>query len=75
MIPNGNAQLCAVRALKIWLEKSGINSGAIFRRIHRGNHVSELGMTAESINTLLKNYAKMGRFAHPRPDAQRKFII
>ena len=59
VIPNGNAQLCAVRALKIWLEKSGINSGAIFRRIHRGNHVSELGMTAESINTLLKNYAKI----------------
>ncbi len=59
VIPNGNAQLCAVRALKIWLEKSGITSGVIFRRIYRGNKISESGMTPESVNILLKNYAKM----------------
>jgi len=59
VIPHGNTQLCAVRALKTWLEKSAISSGAIFRRIYRGNHISESGMTPESVNTILKNYAKI----------------
>lgn len=34
-IPNGNEQLCAVRALKEWLEKGSINEGFIFRAIQR----------------------------------------
>lgn len=34
-IPNGNEQLCAVRALKIWLEKASIKEGVYFGRIEQ----------------------------------------
>jgi integrase len=57
VIPNGNNELCAVRALKAWLEKAGITEGFVFRRIHRGNKVSDLNMTADSVNEILKNRA------------------
>jgi integrase len=55
VIPHGNEQLCAVRALKMWLEKADINEGFIFRRIHRGNKISDLNITADSVNEILKN--------------------
>jgi integrase len=57
VIPNGNDQLCAVRALKSWLEKTGIDTGFVFRRIHRGNKISDLNITADSVNELLKKHA------------------
>jgi integrase len=57
VIPNGNNELCAVRALKAWLEKAGITEGFVFRRIHRGNKVSDLNITADSVNEILKNRA------------------
>lgn len=57
VIPNGNSELCAVRALKIWLEKADIKEGFVFRRIHRGNKISELNMTADSVNEILKKRA------------------
>ena len=57
VIPNGNRELCAVRALKTWLEKSEIKEGFVFRRIHRGNKISELNMTADSVNEILKKRA------------------
>ena len=58
VIPNGNAQLCAVRALKSWLDKSGITSGAVFRRIYRGSRLSELAMTPDAVNDILKAHAQ-----------------
>ncbi|MBX3710305.1 MAG: tyrosine-type recombinase/integrase [Gammaproteobacteria bacterium] len=57
VIPNGNNELCAVRALKTWLEKAGIDEGFAFRRIHRGNKLSDLNITADSVNEILKNRA------------------
>lgn len=57
VIPNGNDELCAVRALKVWLEKAGIKDGFVFRRIHRGNKISDLNMTADAVNEILKNRA------------------
>src|SRR5262249_7290710 len=42
VIPHGNEQLCAVYALKLWLEKANIKEGFVFRRIHRGNKMSDL---------------------------------
>lgn len=54
VIPNGNDQLCAVRTLKIWLEKANIKEGFVFRRIHRGNKLSELPITPDSVNEILK---------------------
>ena len=54
VIPNGNEQLCAVRALKSWLKKAGIKDGFVFRRIHRSNKTSELSITPDSVNEILK---------------------
>lgn len=57
VIPHGNEQLCAVRTLKLWLEKAEIKSGFIFRRLHRGNKISELTIAADSVNEILKKHA------------------
>lgn len=57
VIPKGNDQLCAVRALKTWLEKAVIKEGGVFRRIHRGNKLSELNITADAVNDILKKRA------------------
>lgn len=57
VIPNGNDELCAIRALKTWLDKAGITEGFVFRRIHRGNKMSDLNVMADSVNEILKNRA------------------
>lgn len=57
-IPNGNRELCAVRALKVWLEKANIHDGLIFRRIYKGDKISDNGLTAASVNDILKKHAK-----------------
>ncbi|MBF0366615.1 MAG: site-specific integrase [Oligoflexia bacterium] len=56
-IPNGNNQFCAIRALKMWLEMANIKAGFIFRRIHRGNNISEVSITPDSVNSILKKHA------------------
>lgn len=57
VIPQGNEQLCAVYALKLWLEKANIKEGFVFRRIHRGNKMSDLNITPDSVNEILKKNA------------------
>lgn len=56
-IPYGNKQLCAVRALQTWLSISHIDSGYIFRRIVRGNKISDQHITPEAVNNILKKHA------------------
>ena len=56
-IPNGNDKLCAIRALKEWLDKAKINEGYIFRRINKGNKISHSNLTPTSINDILKKHA------------------
>ncbi|MCD8525225.1 MAG: site-specific integrase [Gammaproteobacteria bacterium] len=58
VIPYGNEQLCAIRALKAWCEKANIESGTIFRRIRKSNQICEDAITPESVNIILKNHAK-----------------
>lgn len=57
VIPNGTDELCAVHALKAWLTKSDIKEGYVFRRIHRSNKISDLHITADSVNEILKKRA------------------
>ena len=64
VIPHGNEQLCAVRALKIWLEKAGIKDSFVFRRIHRGNKTSDLSITPDSVNEILKKHAMAAEIAN-----------
>lgn len=56
VIPNGNEQLCAVRALKSWLEKANVKDGFVFRRIHRGNKIGDLSITPDTVNAILKKH-------------------
>lgn len=56
-VPNGNGRLCAVRALKAWLENANITDGLIFRRLHRSNKLSSSPLAAAFINQILKNRA------------------
>src|SRR3990167_7803456 len=51
-IPNGNEKLCAVRALKMWLEISNITEGFIFRRIYKGDKISDNNLTSDAVNNI-----------------------
>lgn len=56
-IPNGNEKLCAVRSLKGWMNKAKINDGFIFRRIYKGEKISDTNLTADAVNNILKKHA------------------
>lgn len=64
VIPYGNKKLCAIHALKIWLEKSNIKTGWIFRRIYRGTQLSENALAASSVNFILKNHVMAAGIEH-----------
>jgi site-specific recombinase XerD len=52
---------CPVTALKDYLEAAGITSGPVFRRICRGNHITEHRLTAQTICRIVKDHAaKLG---------------
>jgi len=49
---------CPVRALRRWLECTGITHGPIFRRVNRHGHVSESAMSAQTVAIVLKRSCK-----------------
>jgi len=55
---NGKALRPADR-LAEWLEAAGIASGAIFRRINRGDHLTSDALTAQSVALIVKKYADL----------------
>lgn len=57
-IPNGNKKLCAIRALKEWLDKAKINDRFIFRRIYKGDKISDTNLTSDAMNNILKQHAQ-----------------
>jgi len=57
----GNPTLCAVRALTVWLEASGVTEGALFRRVRKGGTV--LGRIPErTIDHIVRETARRARF-------------
>lgn len=56
-IPNGNETLCAIRALKKWIDIAKINDGFIFRRVYKGDKISDVNLTAAAVNEILKKHA------------------
>lgn len=55
-IPCAKSSRCPVKALKHWLDLSGIASGAVFRRINRHDQVaSSDALTAQSVALMLKS--------------------
>ncbi len=56
-IGNGSHHdLCAVRATKKWLEKSGIKNGSIFRGIKKGGKINTERLTGQSVALIVKKY-------------------
>jgi integrase len=54
-IPFGShAETCPVRALRTWLEASGIVTGPVFRRVTRHGHVGNEAMTGHGIALAVK---------------------
>ncbi|MFZ1730422.1 MAG: site-specific integrase [Bacteroidota bacterium] len=48
---------CPVRALKRWIKAAVIESGPLFRRIRKGDHPTDLRLTAQSVSLILRRYA------------------
>lgn len=64
-IPYGNKTICAIRALKTWLDIIKINSGTIFRRITLGEHLGINPLTPLSVNNILKKRAHDAGIENP----------
>ncbi len=55
-IPKLRGALCAVRALRAWLDVAEIEQGALFRGINRHSSLSVKRLTREAVGGLLKAY-------------------
>ena len=53
-IPYASGKCCPVKALKAWLDLTGIRSGPIFRAVNRHDQVSERPLTAQSVSLIVK---------------------
>jgi integrase len=56
-VPWGRTEVCAVRAVKGWLDHSQITEGAVFRSVHKGGQVSAERLSSQSVALLVKDYA------------------
>ncbi|MDE2465236.1 MAG: site-specific integrase [Alphaproteobacteria bacterium] len=56
-IPYGRTRACPVKALRAWLEKAGVVSGAIFRAVGKGGHLGNQPLTDQSVNLILRKCA------------------
>jgi integrase len=56
-IPFIKGRHCPVRALKAWLTKSGIVTGALFRRINRYEQILPQGLTPQTVALIVKQRA------------------
>jgi integrase len=63
-IPYGNELLCPVKALRLWLDSSGITAGAIFRRILHNKIVAETALTSLSVNHIVKRCARAANLSN-----------
>jgi integrase len=57
-IPKLDSHLCAVKAVKEWLEASGISHGAIFREVDRLGIVGASKLTSGMVARTIKKYIK-----------------
>jgi integrase len=63
-IPCAKSSRCPVKAIKQWLDLSGIESGAVFRRINRHDQVASTeALTAQSVALLLKSITTTAKSA------------
>ncbi len=57
-LKDSKTPLCAVSALKLWLEESAITEGPVFRGMTKGEDIKETPLRANSLNPLLKRLAR-----------------
>jgi integrase len=57
-IPNGNDVVCAVRALKLWQEYSGLTEGFIFRGISKSENMLSHAIKSNQVNLIIKQIAR-----------------
>src|SRR5690606_11129062 len=58
-IPYGSdPSICPVRALKVWLEASGIKRGPVFRRLDRYGNIGDRALTGHAIPLIVKRNAE-----------------
>lgn len=56
-IPYGSSmETCPVRSYSQWIEKSGLNQGAIFRSINKHGHISEKRLSDKAVALIIKKY-------------------
>jgi len=53
-----NAANCPVKALKVWLQESGITEGAVFRSVNRGGNLCNERLSAQSVALIVKEVMK-----------------
>ena len=58
ILPYSSSNLCPVIALKNWQQFANSNSGPIFLRINKSQIASNLALSAQSVNLILKKLAK-----------------
>jgi integrase len=63
-VPHGEGSLCAVRALKRWLEVAGIETGYIFRSIKKGDKLQDMPLSGSAVNIILKSRAHNTGLTH-----------
>ena len=56
-IPYAKGGVCAVRALKRWLEAGGIREGKVFRAVNRHGTVSRRGLDGHAVGDIIKKRA------------------
>lgn len=57
-IPQADGERCPVRALKLWLELTGIQEGFVFRAVSHHDRVSRTGLSAQSVALVVKASVK-----------------
>ena len=57
MVRQPKSPYCPVRALEDWLTVAKIERGALFLRMHRGDNVGKIRLSAQSVAIIVKDYA------------------
>lgn len=56
-IPYGNSVLCPVTALHQWQKQSGIETGAVFRRVFKSGRIGDDTISSGTVNNIIKTLA------------------
>jgi integrase len=56
-LPFGRTRACPVKALRAWLDKSGVASGPVFRSVGKGGQIGSRALTGQSVSLVLQKCA------------------